>query len=90
MEDRLLVVNLGRDLYLRPAPEPLLAPPEGGEWKLIFSSESPCFGGSGTVSFEPEGNWLIPGNCTVVFTSEIATNNNGKHRSQNRSGASAR
>lgn len=26
--DRLLVVNLGRDLHLHPAPEPLLAPPE--------------------------------------------------------------
>ena len=28
-DDRLLLVNLGRDLHLDPAPEPLLAPPEG-------------------------------------------------------------
>src|SRR5439155_5836891 len=28
--DRLLVVNLGRDLGLTPAPEPLLAPPAEG------------------------------------------------------------
>src|SRR4029450_9547982 len=28
-DDRLLVVNLGSDLHLAPAPEPLLAPPEG-------------------------------------------------------------
>ena len=28
-DDRLLVVNLGRDLHLNPAPEPLLAPPAG-------------------------------------------------------------
>src|SRR5262249_47892696 len=28
-DDRLLVVNLGCDLHLDPAPEPLLAPPEG-------------------------------------------------------------
>jgi len=30
-QDRLLLVNLGRDLDLNPAPEPLLAPPRGGE-----------------------------------------------------------
>ena len=28
-DDRLLLVNLGRDLHLDPAPEPLLAPPDG-------------------------------------------------------------
>ncbi len=28
-DDRLLIVNFGRDLKLNPAPEPLLAPPEG-------------------------------------------------------------
>src|SRR5205814_7935901 len=30
--DRLLLVNLGLDLTLSPAPEPLLAPPEGSQW----------------------------------------------------------
>jgi maltooligosyltrehalose trehalohydrolase len=30
--DRLLVVNLGRDLHLEPAPEPLIAPPTGASW----------------------------------------------------------
>ena len=33
-DDRLLVVNLGRDLLLRPASEPLLAPPMGMGWEL--------------------------------------------------------
>ena len=36
--DRLLLVNFGRDLHFNPAPEPLLAPPEGQSWKVLWSS----------------------------------------------------
>ena len=43
--DRLVVVNLGCDLHLDPAPEPLLAPPEHMCWKTLWSSEDPCYGG---------------------------------------------
>jgi maltooligosyltrehalose trehalohydrolase len=45
--DRLLLINLGGDLLLDPAPEPLLAPPAGSKWKMIWSSEDPRYGGSG-------------------------------------------
>ena len=45
--DRLLIVNLGRDLLLGPAPEPLLAPIEGQAWRLLWSSEAPVYGGAG-------------------------------------------
>src|SRR5262249_46606901 len=41
--DRLLVVNLGRTLKLRPGPEPLLAAPEGTQWKILWSSEDPRY-----------------------------------------------
>lgn len=68
-DDRLVIVNLGLDAELRPWPEPLLAPVEGCDWELIFTSESPCFGGCGTAPFEPDGNWLVPGHGTVVFAS---------------------
>jgi maltooligosyltrehalose trehalohydrolase len=85
-DDRLVIVNLGLDTELRPWPEPLLAPAQGRDWKLIFTSESPCFGGCGTAPFEPEGNWLVPGHCTVVFASEPLTQD-GKDRSPNRPGA---
>ena len=37
-DDRLLVVNYGRDLHLNPAPEPLLAPPEDSLWSILWSS----------------------------------------------------
>src|SRR3954468_7790475 len=46
--DRLLLVNLGRDLTLAPMPEPLLAPPEDRAWRILWSSEAPSYGGSGT------------------------------------------
>src|SRR5207245_10796171 len=48
--DRLLVVNLGRDLELTPAPEPLLAPPAEGGWHMIWSSEDARYGGGGAAA----------------------------------------
>lgn len=59
--DRLLVMNLGRDLNLDPAPEPLLAPPEGRSWRLIWSSENPKYGGAGIADLETEVDWKVPG-----------------------------
>lgn len=67
-EDRLLVVNLGRDLHLDPAPEPLLAPPEVGQhWHPIWSSEDPKYGGCGTAPLDTEDSWRIPGEAAVVL-----------------------
>ncbi len=67
-EDRLLVVNLGRDLHLNPAPEPLLAPPVvGTHWHPLWSSEDPKYGGQGTAPLDTEDNWQIPGEAAVVL-----------------------
>ena len=65
--DRLLLVNLGLDLHLNPAPEPLLAPPTGHEWSLLWSSENPAYGGNGTAALDSEENWRIPGWAAVVL-----------------------
>jgi maltooligosyltrehalose trehalohydrolase len=68
--DRLLVVNLGRDLHFDPAPEPLLTPPEiGTHWHPIWSSEDPKYGGHGTAPLDTEDNWQIPGEAAVVLGS---------------------
>jgi maltooligosyltrehalose trehalohydrolase len=67
--DRLLVINLGGDLDLTPAPEPLLAPPSNVEWDLLWSSEFPQYGGQGTPPVRPEEIFRVPGNCAVVLTS---------------------
>jgi maltooligosyltrehalose trehalohydrolase len=66
-DDRLLLVNFGRDLQLNPAPEPLLAPPEGKGWRVLWSSEEPRYGGCGTVPPETEANWRVPGEAAVVL-----------------------
>jgi len=72
-DDHLVLVNFARDLQLDPAPEPLLAPPLGKRWRMIFTSEDPKYGGSGTapVDTEQEG-WFIPGRSTVVLRPEPA------------------
>ncbi|MGD0910162.1 MAG: malto-oligosyltrehalose trehalohydrolase [Candidatus Acidiferrales bacterium] len=71
--DRLLVVNLGTDLYLNPNPEPLLAPPAGKSWKVIWSSENPKYDGLGTFPPATDDNWRIPGNAAVAFSSEAVS-----------------
>jgi maltooligosyltrehalose trehalohydrolase len=65
--DRLLLVNLGRDLHLDPAPEPLLAPPATANWRVLWSSEDPRYGGAGTPPLDTEDNWRIPGEAAVVL-----------------------
>jgi maltooligosyltrehalose trehalohydrolase len=65
--DRLLLVNLGRDLVYDPAPEPLLAPPEGQGWQVLWSSENPRYAGSGTPPLEGAGNWRMPGAAAVLL-----------------------
>jgi maltooligosyltrehalose trehalohydrolase len=65
--DRLLLLNLGCDLTLGVAPEPLLAPPPGRPWKVQWSSESPAYGGEGTPPVEEEGRWFIRGESAVVL-----------------------
>jgi maltooligosyltrehalose trehalohydrolase len=67
-EDRLLLVNFGRDLKFVPTPEPLLAPPENQQWRMLWSSEGPQYGGSGTVAFDFEGDWFLPGHAALVLT----------------------
>jgi maltooligosyltrehalose trehalohydrolase len=61
-------VNFGVDLHLDPAPEPLLAPPEGLRWKVLWSSEDPRYGGCGTFPPDTRDNWRIPGNAAVALS----------------------
>jgi maltooligosyltrehalose trehalohydrolase len=66
-DDRLLLVNLGLDLHLNPAPEPLLAPVAGKRWEVLWSSEYPRYGGVGTYPPDSEENWRIPGNAAIAM-----------------------
>ncbi len=69
LNDRLLVVNPGTHVHLDPAPEPLLAPPPGCEWKLAWSSEDPRYGGGGTPAVDSEDNWNLPAEAAVLLVS---------------------
>lgn len=64
--DRLLCVNLGRDMDWRPVPEPLAAPPRNQDWRLLWSSERYEYGGAGTAEFNPR-DWIIPGHTAIVL-----------------------
>lgn len=66
-EDRLVLVNFGLDLHLNPAPEPLLAPPEGQEWDIILSTEGPRYGGCGVPPADTVENWIVPGQTALVL-----------------------
>jgi maltooligosyltrehalose trehalohydrolase len=65
--DRLILINMGRTLHLRPAPEPLLAPPAGAQWEVMWSSEDSQYGGSGSPPMRKSGTWNIPGHAAVVM-----------------------
>jgi maltooligosyltrehalose trehalohydrolase len=66
--DRLLVINLGAGLELTPVPEPLLAPPHGARWQVLWSSEDPRYGGAGAPPPEDaEGGWRLPGRAAIAL-----------------------
>jgi maltooligosyltrehalose trehalohydrolase len=65
--DRLLLINLDVDLSLSPLPEPLMAPPEGKSWKILWSSENPDYGGRGILPIDDDGNWKLQGFAALVL-----------------------
>jgi maltooligosyltrehalose trehalohydrolase len=65
--DRLILANLGRDLNLFPAPEPLLGSREHMSWARLLSSDDPRYGGSSRSPVNRQGIWNIPGHSAVVM-----------------------
>lgn len=84
--DRLLIVNLGRDVHWDPAPEPLVAPPIGFIWKVAFSTEDPRYGGYGTPALETSDNWYVPGEAAVLLKPERPQSERGKYRATKKNG----
>jgi maltooligosyltrehalose trehalohydrolase len=70
--DRLLLVNLGADLVLDPAPEPLLAPPADMLWRIAWSSDDLRYGGAGVAPVETRRNWRLPGHAAVLLEPQPA------------------
>jgi maltooligosyltrehalose trehalohydrolase len=65
--DRLLLINLGDDRLLDVLPEPLLAPPAGFTWDVLWSSADPRYGGSGMPALESEAGWRLPAETAVLL-----------------------
>lgn len=70
--DRLLLVNLGRGQRGYPSAEPLLAPPEGSQWELRWSSQEVRYGGPGVAALDTTNNWYLPGHAAVLLASRSA------------------
>jgi len=66
-DDRLLLVNLGERQILKPAGEPLLAPPYGFRWETLWSSDTPRYGGADSMALATEEQWLLPAESTVAL-----------------------
>ncbi len=79
-DDRLLLFNLGNDLNLNPAPEPLLAPPPGKVWTTLWASEDYRYGGTGTPPLETKENWRLPGRAAVALRPVEVTETNDPAR----------
>ena len=65
-DDRLLLVNLGERQVVHPASEPLLAPPTGCRWETLWTSDSPRYGGAGTVATATPDQWILPAESAVA------------------------
>jgi maltooligosyltrehalose trehalohydrolase len=67
--DRLMMINFDRDQAISPAPIPLLAPPPGRSWELIFSSENPRYAGQGAPEIRFDEQLAMVGYSATVFKS---------------------
>jgi maltooligosyltrehalose trehalohydrolase len=66
-EDRLMIVNLGPDIDLACAPDPLVAPPELFDWTVLWCSEDRPYGGVGIAGSLPPAKLLSTGQATTIF-----------------------
>jgi maltooligosyltrehalose trehalohydrolase len=66
-DDRLLLVNLGGRQVLHPASEPLLAPPMGYRWDMLWTSESRRYGGAEVAITVTKEQWFLPAEATVAL-----------------------
>jgi maltooligosyltrehalose trehalohydrolase len=64
--DRLLV-NLGIDTTLDVLPDPLLSPYPARQWRPVWSSEDPSYGGAGTPDLVQPDGWRLPPECALVL-----------------------
>jgi len=67
LRDRIVLVNLGPTFSAPAVAEPLLAPPDGAGWQVLWSSEDPRYGGHGTPPPFDRVRLAIPARAAVVL-----------------------
>lgn len=70
LNDRLLLVNLGRDLPMSTVAEPLLSPYDGTKWALHWSSEDPAYAGAGRRPMDTDHYWILPADTAIVLAAQ--------------------
>ena len=65
--DRLVLVNFGDRHDLKPAPEPLLAPPSGHRWETLWTSEASRYGGADSALIAAPEQWILPAESAVAL-----------------------
>jgi maltooligosyltrehalose trehalohydrolase len=68
-DDRLLLINFGDCQALHAISEPILAPPPHCSWELLWTSESPRYGGTGTIASAGKAEWILPAESTSALRS---------------------
>jgi maltooligosyltrehalose trehalohydrolase len=69
-DDRLLLVNLGRDFQCQYMAHPLMAAPADSNWSPLWSSEDPRYGGTGTATLDTK-HWNMPGHAAIVLHPQL-------------------
>ena len=71
-DERLLLLNLGAECRLRSCSDPLMAPPAGYAWRIVWSSDDPIYGGDGTAPFDPADLRLPPHALLVLAPAPVS------------------
>ncbi|HZS04529.1 MAG TPA: alpha-amylase family glycosyl hydrolase, partial [Blastocatellia bacterium] len=74
--ERILIVNFGACVQAGSFAEPLVAPPDGCQWSIRWSSEQPDYGGCGTPNVVSDAGWQIPAHAAIVLQPALAKGNN--------------
>ncbi len=64
---RLLFVNLGADSSMTSLAEPLVSPPAGCQWSMVWSSEDIVYGGSGKRPVDLQTRWTLGAECALLL-----------------------
>ena len=74
--DRLLIVNMDRQVEFDSIPEPIVAPPRDKDWTLLWCSEDARYGGHGIIvplEAGGRGRACFPAQCAVLLKAEMKT-----------------